>query len=189
MPGGTRKMSTSDWSERSARTQLVEFERSAVAWQQYSHRSIPLLLQAPGYAAAILRVQGSFVIDIGVRNIKARQRFHAENGTLCTFFLPQEILDRCIDDTWEEQQAHLLAESCSPSTAIRIIPRDEHCHVHPAVLVESATGERQAYLELPIHEGCLSDRKEVVDITSAMFDRLGEVALNKFESAELIRRA
>ena len=189
MSGPMREISTNDWGEKPANMLLEEFEQTAVTRHQYDHFSIPPLLQTPEYAAAILKAQGSSDIDLGVHHIRERQRFHAENGTLCTFFIPQAVLDVRVDDTWEKQQEHLITESCGPNTVIRIIPREQFFKAHPAVLVQTSSCRRQVYLESPIHKSCLSDGKDMLHLSAIMFYRLGEVALSEFESAELLRNS
>ena len=197
----TTKRNDKDWwqpyasaiSEKYA--SLIAFESEATSVKAFGPWAVPGLLQTEDYARALLRNGQARLrpeeIETRIEARKSRQAiFDQEQPPNGWFILDEAVLRRRVGgpDVMREQLRHLAAVGQRPHMDLQVIPYAAGAHagsLGPLVILGFAEGEDVVYCET--YAGDLYP--EAVAWYSDVFDRLGQDALRRSESLDLIQRA
>ncbi|MGW7431334.1 helix-turn-helix domain-containing protein [Streptomyces sp. NPDC054861] len=175
-----------DWFRRRA-----EMDAKAVTLREYQTDVVPGLLQAPGYARALLAQIATG--DEAEERVRARlsrqQRFLAEDGPVYIAVLDESCLRNVVGDAavMRDQHAHLLAVGQRPNIWIQVAPAARPL-VRPTTSMSLITlpgGDRWVYSE-SLSRGHLTDDPAAFERHSQNYDVLRADVLSALESAALI---
>ncbi|MGW0825034.1 helix-turn-helix domain-containing protein [Streptomyces sp. NPDC002845] len=176
-----------DWFERRA-----EMDAKAVALREYQERVIPGLLQASGYAHALLsEVASRDEVEDRVRARLSRQpRFLADGGPLYVAVLDESCLRNAVGspEVMRDQCAHLLNVGQRPNIRIQVAPAGLFGPVRPKSsmsLIKLSDGREWVYSE-SLERGHFNDDPAVFARHSQTYDVLRADIPSARESAALI---
>ncbi|MEU7007826.1 helix-turn-helix transcriptional regulator [Streptomyces sp. NPDC046332] len=176
-----------DWFERRA-----QMDARALILHEYQIGVVPGLLQAPGYARALLSQIASG--DEAEERVRARlsrqQRFLAPDGPPYVAVLDESCLHTVVGSPaiMRDQHAHLLTLAEQPNIVIQVAPAARAEMVRPTTsmsLITLPNGELWVYSE-SLSQGHLNNDPLSFARHSQTYDGLRADALSALESAALI---
>jgi transcriptional regulator with XRE-family HTH domain len=172
-------------------------EAEATGIHEFSVSTVPGLLQTPGYAAALLRMEGPVSEDVLARHVEARiarqDRLTGEGAVQYRALIDESAIRRAVPDSqvWADQLERLVRAAQEPNIAVQIVPFG----IGPHPLVMSSvqvlwvpSGRTVAYIE-GSWSGHLVHEIEDVERLRLAYDRLRDAALTTGESLALLRTA
>ncbi|MEV0153891.1 helix-turn-helix transcriptional regulator [Micromonospora sp. NPDC050686] len=171
----------------------IEQEATALRW--YEPLCVPGLLQAEGYAHALLSGGGLFAPDEVEQQAAARLDRQAvltrDRPPLLTTVIDEHVLRRCVGgpEVMREQVLHLVKlGSTLPRVRIQVVPMSAGAYPGLAghfVLATSSTGEDVVYLEGQRH-GQAVDRTDFLQEMVEVWESIRGEALSQRQSLDLM---
>ncbi|MFJ7211960.1 Scr1 family TA system antitoxin-like transcriptional regulator [Amycolatopsis sp. NPDC098790] len=189
-----------NWLERSmpgispALSTYVEYERTATEMVNWEPLLVPGLLQAPGYAEAIMRAHRlpprMVEREVAIR-LRRREVLTRHDPLVLKLFLGEEALRRSIaDPAAMAEQLRLLVRAAQPRTSsIRVVPANVGYHPGQAghfVIFDFAHLPSVVHIEHLRGSAHLYDGDHVAAFRAAA-ETLSDLALSEQESLALIQ--
>lgn len=174
-----------------------EVEAEATGIHAFSVSTVPGLLQTPGYAEALLRMEGPVSEEVLAKQVQARI---ARQGCLVgpkalqyRALLDESAIRRALPDrqVWADQLERLVEVAQQPNVSVQIVPFG--VGPHPLVmssvqLLWTPSGRTVAYIE-GSWSGQLVQEIEDVERLRLAYDLLRDAALSTVDSLALLRSA
>jgi hypothetical protein len=176
---------------------FVEAEAAATGIHEFSVSMVPGLLQTPGYAEAVLRLEGPANDKVLADQVQARiarqDRLGGPDALHYRGLLDESVIRRPIQDgeAWAAQLERLVAAARMPNISVQIVP----LAVGPHPLVMSSlqllwlpSGRTVAYIE-GSWSGQMVQEIEDVERLRLAYDHLRDSALSTADSLALLQTA
>ncbi|UWE07853.1 helix-turn-helix domain-containing protein [Actinacidiphila bryophytorum] len=174
---------------------FAEVEAEATGIHAFTLSTVPGLLQTPGYAEALLRMEGPVGEEVLARQVEARirrqERLTGLGALRYRALLDESAIRRPVADrdVWADQLAHLVQAAQEPNISLQIVPLG--IGPHPLVmssvqLLWLPSGRTVAYIE-GSWSGQLVQETEDVDRLRFAYDLLRDSALSTADSLALLR--
>ncbi|CAG7640475.1 helix-turn-helix domain-containing protein [Actinacidiphila bryophytorum] len=172
-----------------------DVEAEATGIHAFSLSTVPGLLQTPGYAEALLRLEGQVSDEILTGQVRARmarqERLAGPKALQYRGLLDESVIRRPTSDpqVWADQLARLVEAAQEPNISLQIVPFGigPHALVFNTVqLLWLPSGRTVAYFE-NIWSGQLVQEIEDVERIRLAYDLLRDSALSTRDSLALMR--
>ncbi|SHM32728.1 helix-turn-helix domain-containing protein [Actinacidiphila paucisporea] len=172
-----------------------EVEAEATGIHEFSVSTVPGLLQTPGYAEALLRMEGPVSEEVLAQQVQARiarqDRLTGSKALQYRGLLDESAIRRPVADrqVWADQLERLVQAAHEPNISLQIVPFG--IGPHPLVmssvqLLWLPSGRTVAYIE-GSWSGQLVQEIEDVERLRLAYDLLRDSALSTAKSLALLR--
>ncbi|MEU9793510.1 helix-turn-helix transcriptional regulator [Streptomyces sparsogenes] len=177
---------------------VIEFEKQAVAIEQYSCATIPGLLQTPDLAKESLRCGNRHAPDAEIDAlVKARIERQARLGEAkpphCWFILDEAVLRRAAGgaEVMRRQMASLLKRGTQAHVTLQVLPfsAGQHAEAGGSLTLYTVPDAPKVAYEEGSRSGTIIEDREAVAELQANYDLLRAMALPPRDSEAVIRAA
>ncbi|WP_043180635.1 helix-turn-helix domain-containing protein [Streptomyces sp. NRRL F-5123] len=172
-----------------------EAEAEATSLYAFSIGTVPGLLQTPGYAEALMRMERPASEEILAKQVDARiarqKRLSGPKALNYRALLDESVVRRPVPDpqVWADQLERLVQAAQEPNVALQIVPLGAGPHPllwGPVQLLWLPNGRMIAYVESTWSGHVITESEEVERLRLA-YDLLRDSALSTADSLALLR--